>query len=111
VGGGLLAPVRICRRRSGLGRRVILLWSSRAWTTKDKLIGTSILPGGLLATALILVLALGRATKQTCINLGATVVHCTHGPSTGPSTLDSIALILLALTPVATAVYLTRRAR
>ena len=90
---------------------VILLWRSRAWTTKDKLIGTFVLPGGLFPAALILPLALGRATKETCINFGGRVVHCTHGPSTGPSTLGSIALILLALTPIATAVYLARRAR
>jgi hypothetical protein len=90
---------------------VLLLWSSRAWTTKDKLIGTFVLPGGLFATALLLLLALGRATKETCINFDARVVHCTHGPSTGPSTLGSIALILLALTPIAAAVYLARRAR
>ena len=97
---------------------VVLLWSSRAWTTKDKLIGTFVLPGGLLATALLLLLALGRPRKAICTHRGTSathyatsVVHCTYGPSGGPSTLVSIALVLLALTPIATAVYLARRAR
>jgi hypothetical protein len=94
---------------------VVLLWRSRAWTTRDKLIGTLVLPGGLFATVLLLLLALGRSRKMICTNFGTSygtsVTHCTHGPSSGPSTLVSIALILLALTPIATAVYLARRAR
>ena len=93
---------------------VVLLWRSRAWTTKDKLIGTLVLPGGLFATVLLLLLALGRSRKVMCTSYtryATSVVHCTHGPSSGPSTLVSIALVLLALTPIATAVYLARRAR
>jgi hypothetical protein len=93
---------------------VVLLWRSRAWTTRDKLIGTLVLPGGLLATVLLLLLALGRPRKVMCTNYtryATSVVHCTHGPGSGPSTLGSIALVLLALTPLATAVYLARRAR
>jgi hypothetical protein len=90
---------------------LILLWRSRAWTTRDKLIGTLVLPGGLFMTGLLLVLALGRPHKAMCISYGTSVVHCTYGPSSGPSTHGSIALVLLALTPIATAVYLARRAR
>jgi hypothetical protein len=100
---------------------VVLLWRSRAWTTRDKLIGTLVLPGGLLVTVVLLVLALGRSSKVMCTtrhyagsvtDYGTSVVqHCVHGPSSGPSTLGSIALVLLALTPITTAVYLARRAR
>jgi len=90
---------------------VVLLWSSRAWTTKDKLIGTLVLPGGLLASAVLLVLALGRPHKQMCLYRGTSLVHCTRVTSSGPSTLGSIGLILLALTPLATGIYLARRAR
>jgi uncharacterized membrane protein YeiB len=92
----------------------VLLWRSRAWTTKDKLVGTLVLPGGLFATVLLLLLALGRSRKVMCTSYtryATSVVQCTHGPSSGPSTLGSIALVLLALTPIATAVYLARRAR
>jgi hypothetical protein len=98
---------------------VVLLWSSRAWTTRDKLIGTLVLPGGLFSTGLLLLLALGRPHKEICTHRSTSgahygtsvVVHCTPVPSNGPSTIASIALILLALTPIATAVYLARRAR
>jgi HAAS domain-containing protein len=93
---------------------VILLWRSRAWTTRDKLIGTLVLPGGLFATVLLLLLALGRSRKAICTDYGSygtSVVHCTYGAGSGPSTLGSIALVLIALTPIATAIYLARRAR
>jgi hypothetical protein len=97
---------------------VVLLWRSRAWTTRDKLIGTLVLPGGLFSTVVLLLLALGRPHKEICTHHGTTgihygpgVVHCTSVPSSGPSTIASIALILLALTPIATAFYLARRAR
>jgi hypothetical protein len=90
---------------------VILLWSSRAWTTKDKLIGTLVLPGGLFATLALLLLAVGRPHKEMCIYRDAILVHCTHVSTSGPSTLGSMALILLALTPIVTAVYLACRAR
>jgi hypothetical protein len=90
---------------------VILLWRSRAWTTRDKLIGTLFLPGGLFLTVVLLLLALGKPRKEMCIRYGTSAAHCTLGPSGGPSTLVSIALILLALTPIATAAYLARRAR
>ncbi len=90
---------------------VVLLWRSRAWTTRDKLIGTLVLPGGLLLSAPLVLLALGQPQKQICTRYGLAVAHCTHVSSSGPSTLASIALILLALTPIATAVYLARRAR
>jgi hypothetical protein len=89
---------------------VILLWRSRAWTTRDKLIGTLVLPGGLVMTGLLLLLALGRPHKEICTRHGS-LAHCTHVAGGGPSTLASIALILLALTPIATAGYLARRAR
>jgi hypothetical protein len=90
---------------------VVLLWSSRAWTTKDKLIGTLVLPGGLCTSVVLVLLATARPHKQICLYHGAGLVQCTHVSSSGPSTLASIGLILLALTPIATGVYLARRAR
>jgi hypothetical protein len=90
---------------------VVLLWRSRAWTTRDKLIGTLVLPGGLFLTIVLLLVALGKPRKEMCIHYGTGVARCTHVPSGGPSTLGSVALILLALTPIVAAVYLARRAR
>ena len=100
---------------------LILLWSSRLWTTREKLIGTLIVPGG-IATALLVVVLTG--TKRRCSGFatvdpstGALVRHATVycTPSAGPSaatTAWQIALIVLCvLGPVVSAVYLARRAR
>jgi hypothetical protein len=49
---------------------LVLLWSSRAWNTRDKLIGTLIVPGG-LATVLPLMLLVG--SPQTCTSINGVV--------------------------------------
>ncbi|HTY97531.1 MAG TPA: hypothetical protein VMB91_10870 [Solirubrobacteraceae bacterium] len=90
---------------------VVLLWSSRAWTTRDKLIGTLVLPAGLFASLVLVLFATTRPHKEMCLYRGGSLVHCTHVTSSGPSTLISIVLVLVALTPIATAVYLAHRAR
>ncbi len=36
---------------------VALLWMSRVWSTRDKLVGTFLLPGGLLCAALLAIRA------------------------------------------------------
>ena len=54
---------------------VVLLWRSRAWTTRDKLIGTLVLPGGLVATGLLLLLALGRPHKEICTHRATSATH------------------------------------
>lgn len=87
---------------------VILLWSSRAWSGRDKLIGTLIVPGG-LATVLPAALLLG--TKQKCTSLDGQLQSCTPGPSTAHQTVSIAILALLVLGPICTSVYLARRAR
>jgi hypothetical protein len=42
---------------------LVLLWSSRLWTTREKLIGTLIVPGGIATALLVLVLT---GTKRRC---------------------------------------------
>jgi Transcriptional regulator PadR-like family len=101
---------------------LVLLWSSRLWTTRDKLIGTLIVPGG-IATALI-VLGLTGTTRRcrrfaTPVNpsTGALVepatMHCTPsaGPSAATTALQIALVVFFVLGPVASAVYLARRAR
>ncbi|MEO9176707.1 MAG: hypothetical protein ABI317_14430 [Gaiellales bacterium] len=90
-----------------------LLWRSRLWTTREKLIGTLIVPGGIATTVLVVVLT---GTKRRCTELATattTTTHCT--PSTGSgaaATALKIALVVFCvLGPVVTAVYLARRAR
>jgi len=95
---------------------VIFLWLSRCWSVRDKVIGTLVVPGGLAGA---LLLPLYPVSVQTCSSgtktspSGRTVSfqHCTGGQST-VATIAWITLELaLIVAPVATAVYLTRRAR
>jgi hypothetical protein len=87
---------------------LILLWSSRAWNTRDKLIGTLIVPGG-LATVLPLMLITG--STQSCVSLNGGIQHCTGGPSTSHQILSIALFAFLVLGPICTSVYLARRAR
>ena len=63
---------------------LILLWSSRAWTTRDKWIGTLVVPGGLATGVFIglIVFSVG-ATKHICTSVAGGLQHCS--PAGGPS--------------------------
>lgn len=92
---------------------LVLLWSSRAWTARDKWIGTLVIPGGLAASVVIgLVLLINTAQKQRCTVTAAGVQHCTNvgGGGSTASTILAVALFaILVLAPIATSVYLARR--
>jgi uncharacterized membrane protein len=87
---------------------LILLWSSRAWTTVDKLIGTLVIPGGLASVLLVAVLA---ASKEICSGGPGQPTRCTGGPSTAHHVLQIALVAIFVLAPIATAIYLSRRAR
>ncbi|HJS96735.1 MAG TPA: hypothetical protein VJ741_20870 [Solirubrobacteraceae bacterium] len=87
---------------------LILLWSSRAWNARDKVIGTLIVPGG-LATVLPLMVVTG--STQHCVSLNGGPQRCTGGPSTVHNILSIVLLVFLILGPICTSVYLARRAR
>jgi hypothetical protein len=86
---------------------VVLLWSSAAWTTRDKWIGTLVIPGGLACA--VFVVGAGAST-QSCSGQPGGPLRCTPGPDTVTTTLQ-IALLALAVGgPCVTAIYLARRA-
>jgi HAAS domain-containing protein len=91
---------------------LILLWNSRAWTTREKWIGTLVIPGGLATSALVGGFLLGTPTETRCRGIAGVALHCTSAP--GPSVVSPVlgvaVLALLVLAPIATSVYLTRRA-
>lgn len=91
---------------------LILLWTSRAWTTRDKWIGTLVIPGGLATGMLIGLIAIGVPRKKLCRALASGLQHCTNagGQSAASHTLGVAAFALLVLAPIATSVYLARRA-
>jgi hypothetical protein len=89
---------------------LILLWSSRAWTTRDKWIGTLIVPGGLATSLLIGLIAIGEPSKKTCRVMANGVQHCTNAGGGGASALGIAVFAVLVAAPIATSVYLARRA-
>ena len=89
---------------------LVLLWNSRAWTTREKWIGTLVIPGGLATSALIGLIAIGVPTKKICYSTPGGVQHCTNAPGQSTPILGVAVFALLVLAPIATSVYLARRA-
>jgi hypothetical protein len=92
---------------------VILLWSSRAWSAREKLIGTLVIPGGLATSVLVGLLAnisLGVPTKQICRGIAGGPQHCTNVAGHHASVLGIAVFAGLVLAPIATSIYLARRA-
>jgi hypothetical protein len=86
----------------------ILLWSSRAWNTTDKLIGTLVVPGGLATVLPTLLIA---TSPQICSGRPGGPMHCTGGPSTLHQIVAFAIFAFLLLGPIFTSIYLARRAR
>jgi hypothetical protein len=97
---------------------LLLLWTSRRWRANDKLIGTLLLPGGLL-------IALGLFAKQF-LAFSTSGVGCSRqlsppGPTvctaiprhshTDGSPLTLVVLALAVLIPIVSAMRLNRRRR
>ncbi len=89
---------------------LVMLWSSRAWTTRDKWIGTLVIPGGLATAVLIGLIAIGAPAKKLCYAIGGGVQHCSNAPAQSTPILGVAAFALLVLAPIGTSIYLTRRA-
>jgi hypothetical protein len=91
----------------------VRLWSSRAWTTREKLIGTVLVPGGLAMVALIASLAIEPGGTCLPVRLPGHAVarHCTGGASTLHNAVLAALLIVLVVIPLSTSVFLARHAR
>lgn len=106
--GGVIFPI------IGWIAGVILLWVSPAWITRDKVIGTLVVPGGLLpALALMLFSSYSVSCYEVTNGRGRVIEQaCTDG---GPSGLEQIGLWLLlaflVIGPIASAIYLGVRLR
>jgi uncharacterized membrane protein len=91
---------------------VVLLWISSAWTARQKLLGTLVVPGGLALPVSILVFA--TSSESTCYQQPVPGARdrmlCTSGGSSG-QVIGSIVVALLAAASIATIVYLGRRMR
>lgn len=86
-----------------------LLWISDRWTTRDKLVGTLLLPGGLTGVFVVGgMVATTTTTVETCSSGG---VCTTVGGDSGSPWLGITLGILLLVTPIVSAVYLAVRAK
>jgi uncharacterized membrane protein len=126
--GGIVIPVL------GWFVGVVLLWMSPRWTSRDKLLGTLVWPGGLLAPVLLAAAGAAAglvATSETICTSGDPVAapasssqgtvtqaatHCTTSGGIGLPpwlviTLGLILMILAVAGPLWTASRLLRRAR
>jgi uncharacterized membrane protein len=93
---------------------LVLLWISDAWTTREKLVGTLVVPGGLLPAALLGLGALGGST-ETCVSrvdpaTGAELgMLCTGGPSLAARVFGTTLFVICVIGPFFTTAFLARR--
>ena len=88
---------------------VVLLWISSAWTTRQKLLGTLVVPGGLaLPAGLLLVAGSESSCYQQPIPGARDHMICSSGGNSG-QIVGSIVVALLTAASIATIVYLARR--
>jgi HAAS len=104
---------------------VVLLWSSNLWTRRDKIIGTLVIPGGLATGFFVFLLLSALGGGQVCGSSGpvyridkngskhlvqaATHTTCHGGTSTAGTVGLLIALVIVLIAPIVTAIYLGRR--
>lgn len=88
---------------------VALLWTSTSWSIGQKLLGTFILPGGLLPLAIML---LRPVEVASCSSYGRpgipTVEHCSASGFTFPLLVGIPVFLVALVAPIVTAVYLLR---
>ncbi|MEP6641798.1 MAG: hypothetical protein ABJB93_07800 [Gaiellales bacterium] len=86
----------------------LLLWVSQAWTLRDKLVGTLLVPGGLLPAAWLAITPSGGV--ETCTGSGSAQT-CTGGVSLAHQILLIAIFVAVVVAPFVTAVHLARRAQ
>jgi uncharacterized membrane protein len=98
---------------------VVLLWASDAWSSRDKLLGTLVTPGG-LAVPFFLFLGAGFVPGESCSTVGGfdsagrmieEQTVCTGGPSQAATILGIVLFVAAVAAPIAMVVYLARRLR
>jgi uncharacterized membrane protein len=92
---------------------LVLLWASEAWTTRDKLIGTFVVPGGLLLS-----LGVGLAAAwagESCSGVldenGTSISRTCESASSVHQGVLFLLIAAIVVAPVFTSVYLARRMR
>lgn len=90
---------------------LVLLWSSQAWSTRDKWIGTLLVPGGLASVFIVVLLAASSSSGGPCTVIAESTFHCPPIGGSGTGVLGVVIAAFFLLAPFASSVYLARRAR
>lgn len=92
----------------------VLLWVSKVWTRRDKMIGTLLVPGGLGLAFYFSMFATGVSAScelpSGTLPAGEVQQGMCSGGVVGPGMWWTLLLVLLVIVPIATAIYLGRRA-
>lgn len=101
-----LGPLTPVLAVAGWGAGVALLWLSTAWTTRQKLLGTLVFPGGL---ALPVALSLLTTSTTTCVEvLSGPPPDCSTEGFSFPLAVGIPLLILLVAGPITSTLYLAK---
>jgi len=103
--GGFVLPV------VGWFAGVVLLWVSDAWNTRDKLIGTLVIPGGFALPFFLLFFALGNSSGSTCISGSYGPTTCTGGGTSVWEIVKIVLFVFVLLAPLVVDGYLPWRLR
>jgi hypothetical protein len=91
---------------------VVMLWASPHWRWPDKVLGTLVWPGGLLAPVLVALLAAGGGSSGCLEGAPGPANTCTTaGPPGWEVGLRVAALVIAFVAPMVVAARLVRRAR
>jgi uncharacterized membrane protein len=101
--GGVILPI------AGWLIGLVMLWSSRVWSTRDKIIGTVFVPGGLGLSLMLGAFAFNLSAGTTVCEMTPGGVEVCSGGA-GTSAVGTLVLTVLVLAPIASAIYLGRRA-
>jgi hypothetical protein len=99
--GGVIVPVIGCLVGA------YLLWTSRVWSLREKLLGTLVLPGGWIWVPVVLV---AGSSVQTCEGT-STVNRCTGSATSAGAWILLAAAVLLPLITATLLALRTREAR
>jgi hypothetical protein len=92
---------------------VVCLWVSSRWTTREKVLGTLVLPGGLLLPlgfAFVSMFAAVRTCEVSSSTNGRAITHCS-GPGGVLTVLLTAGVVVALALPILVDIYLYRRLR
>ena len=93
---------------------VVLLWISDAWNTRDRIIGTLVVPGGLAGSIGVALAFTAVPSSVSCDVTGpgaSPVGSCVSHTSTSGTVVPVILGTLVVIAPIATAIHLSWRLR